>query len=551
MKSPILHTFFAIILSLPCLALSDQKRNQSKDTLDIKNELNISSPYRAVFTHLFYLQEENYQLDMSAQVFAPNKIGIKKAKELAVKLKHVYDGKGYYIEMDELPKDVNYYDSSIQKHKYIVVDELPEVFLVQRNGNWYYSDITIATIDKLHDEVYPFGMDKLLEIFPRIGTRKIFELHIWQYIGILILVLLSLVMLKGFNVLFGRIIKVTLLRLGYRNIANIYIMPVAKPISYLVVFLTLILFYPILQLPPLMSKYVSLLLKAGLPLFATLVFYYLVDIIGEYLSKLASSTESTLDDQLVPLIKKTLKVFVVIVGSLFFLQNLRFNVTALLAGFSIGGLAFALAAQDTIKNFFGSLMIFVDKPFQIGDWITSSNIDGTVEEVGFRSTRIRTFRNSVTYVPNGSLADAIVDNHGLRMYRRYYTQITITYDTPPALIEAFIKGLRLIVEKHPDTRKDYYNIYLNDLSSHSLNIMFYIFFQVPNWSEELRCRHEIIIQVIELAEQLDVRFAFPTQTLHVETFPDKTSLTPVYKGKEYDFMGKVKSYLDTKQSAKK
>ncbi|CAN0285517.1 unnamed protein product, partial [Chrysoparadoxa australica] len=198
----------------------------------------------------------------------------------------------------------------------------------------------------------------------------------------------------------------------------------------------------------------------------------LVNILALYLKHLAEKTKSTLDDQLVPLVRKTLKTFVVVIGSLFVLDNLNIDILPLVTGLSIGGIAFALAAQDTIKNFFGSLMIFIANPFQIGDWITAGDIDGTVEEVGFRSSRIRTFRNSLMYVPNSKLADSTVDNHGLRQYRRFYTQIALTYDTPPELIQTFIEGLRKIVENHPDTRKDYFHVYLNYMAAFSLNVMF-------------------------------------------------------------------------------
>ena len=243
-------------------------------------------------------------------------------------------------------------------------------------------------------------------------------------------------------------------------------------------------------------------------------------------------TDTALDDQLVPLIRKVLKTFVVAIGTLFILSNLNIDIVPLLTGLSIGGLAFALAAQDTIKNFFGSLMIFIDKPFQIGDWITSGEIDGNVEEVGFRSSRIRTFRNSLMSVPNGKLADRTIDNHGLRKYRRFYTQIAVTYDTPPELLQTFIDGLVQIVMNHPHTRKDYYNIFLNDMASFSLNIMFYIFFEVPNWTEELKARHEVLMEILMLGEKLEVNFAFPTQTLHMENFPGKLSNSPTYSSKE-------------------
>ena len=132
------------------------------------------------------------------------------------------------------------------------------------------------------------------------------------------------------------------------------------------------------------------------------------------LKRRAEKTVSTLDDQLIPLLRKFLKAVVLVLGAVWILSRLDFNVTALLAGVSLGGLAFALAAQDTLKNMFGSLLIFLDKPFQVGDWIQADSIDGTVEEVGFRSTRVRTFANSVIYVPNGKLSDMMVNNMGMR-----------------------------------------------------------------------------------------------------------------------------------------
>ena len=265
-----------------------------------------------------------------------------------------------------------------------------------------------------------------------------------------------------------------------------------------------------------------------------------------YFGKLATKTESTLDDQLVPLLRKTLKAFVIIIGTLFILRDgLNLDIIPFLTGLSIGGVAIALAAQDTIKNFFGSVMIFIDKPFQVGDWITSGDIDGTVEEVGFRSTRVRTFRNSLMYVPNGKIADATLDNHGLRQYRRFFTTLTLTYDTPPVLIEEFVKGLREIVLAHPHTRKDMYHIYFNNLSSYSQDIMFYIFFEVPTWGEELACRHDVLVQTVKLANTLGVRFAFPTQTLHMESFPEKKGLVPDYNTDQTFYQNKLGEFMNT------
>ncbi len=508
--------------------------------------VDLSSPYSAIRTHLFYLQDEHYDKLKAAQPFLQSGISQDQAIKTAIQLKQAWDGEGTYVSLETLPKSTNYVDSIRQQSIYIISTKHPAIFLEKQGAQWRYSRASFEAIAALHDKIFPFGTDRLLPLLPQVGKRKIMGLYLYQYIGILILILLSVLIHKAFSIIFEKIITRLLLRAGYERLADRFMMPVARPLSLLVVILLLSIFLPVLQLQANISHWLMLAIRALLPLFGTIVFYRLVDVLSTYLEKLALRTESTLDDQLVPLLRKTLKTFVVSIGTLFILENLDLPIIPLLTGLSIGGLAFALAAQDTIKNFFGSLMIFVDRPFQIGDWITSGEIDGSVEEVGFRSSRIRTFRNSLMYVPNGKLADSVIDNHGMRQYRRFYTQIGVTYDTPPELLDAFVEGLRKVVESHPDTRKDYYNIFFNDMAASSLNIMFYIFFEVPNWTEELRARHEILIEIIKLGKELGVNFAFPTQTLHMENFPGQPSLTPAYASGD-ELTRRMTSYFDHKE----
>jgi len=494
----------------------------AKQLLSQRDTANLSTPYNSVKTHLQFLQEDSYYPENSAKVFSSARFTKDKAENLAIKLKQVLDGKGLYIDLDLIPNDPDYIDSITLIQRFILIKEYPDIYLEKSGNQWFYSERTADIIPILHQEVFPFGT------LPKMGSNKYFGLYIWQYIGILILIVASFLVHKALALILDKLITGVLFRSGYKEIAKKFVVPLARPISIFFVLLILKFSVPILQLPIKMSQYIILGISGLLPFFAALVFYRGVDILALYFEKLTSKTESTLDDQLVPLIRKALKTFVVVVGGLFVLQNLKIDVLPLVAGLSIGGLAFALAAQDTVKNFFGSLMIFIDKPFQIGDWITSGDVDGTVEEVGIRSTRIRTFRNSVVYIPNGNLANATVDNHGLRVYRRFNTQIAINYDTPPDLIELYIEGLGKLVEAHPETRKDYYEIHLNDMADSSLKIMFYIFFKVPTWSDELRCRHEIIISIMNLAKELGINFAFPTQTIHVENLPGQPSLSPKY-----------------------
>ena len=501
------------------------------------------SPNQSIATHINYLEEGNYHPEIAAKVFNPKRVGEAKAEKLAIHLMQIYKGAGISIDFGKIPTSPNYLDTLFEKQIYIIDQKFPQIYLKKEGGYWFYSKETEENIEKIHSEVYPYGVDKLLELLPKLGTTKYFGLHIWQFVGILFIVLLSVIIHKIFTFIIEKVIINFLIKRGHVTVANKYVAPVAKPLSILIIFPILLLLTPVIQLPIKINSYVMFSLKALWPVFLTIVVYRLVDLLGMYMVKMAEKTESTLDDQLVPMVRKALKIFVIVIGVLAILVNLDIDIVPLLTGLSIGGLAFALAAQDTLKNFFGSIMIFMDKPFQIGDWITSGNIDGTVEEVGFRATRVRTFRNSVTYVPNGKIADSTVDNHGLRNYRRFYTQIAIMYDTPSDVINVFVEGLRDVVKKHPHTLKDNYHIYLNDMASSSLNVMFYIFFEVPTWGEELRCRHEILIEIIRLAESLGINFAFPTTTLHMETFPEKKGNSPVYENNTGLLRKQLQSFL--------
>jgi len=521
---------------------------------DTTDHNNFSSPYHTVYTFFYNLNEPNFNPDLAAKALNMSGSEGEDAGALAVKLKQVFDGKGIFVRMNTVPNVADFRDTVRNGMQVYVFDEilLPAVYLEKIGDRWKFSSATVKNIKTLHQETYPFGTAKLLDILPRMGNQGYFGLYLWQLISIFLLVLMVFTSHKFFTFLIDRLFYYFLIKSGYGQIAKQYLLPVARIISIYFIILLLAIFIPVLQLPIHVVAWITLLLNTAKPFIVTIIFYKLVDVFSAYIGRMADKTTSTLDDQLVPLVRKTLKAFVIVIGSLFILKyGLRIDIVPFLTGLSIGGLAFALAAQDTIKNFFGSIMIFIDKPFQVGDWITSGEVDGTVEEVGFRSTRVRTFRNSLVYIPNGKIADATVDNHGLRKYRRFYATITITYDTPPELIEVFLTGLRKIVQNHPKTRKDYYNIYLNNLSAYSLDIMFYVFFKVPSWPEELKAREELILATIRLANELGVRFAFPTQTLHMETFPEKSGFTPVHEGDKATYQKRLDAFIHTEKGEDK
>lgn len=243
--------------------------------------------------------------------------------------------------------------------------------------------------------------------------------------------------------------------------------------------------------------------------------YRLIDVVCGFLSERARATDNKFDDVLVPLLRRTLKILLTIVALFFLASKWSEDVWSIVAGLSIGSIAVGFAARDSIENLFGTFTVLLDKPFELGDWITVGEIDGTVEHVGFRSTRIRTFYNSLISVPNRTFISATVDNWGARHYRRIKTMLSLTYDTPPEKIEAFCEGVRELVRNHPYTRKDYYHVYLNQFSGSSLDVLLYCFVRTPDWATELRERHRLFGDILSLAAELSVSFAFPTQTLHM------------------------------------
>jgi len=209
------------------------------------------------------------------------------------------------------------------------------------------------------------------------------------------------------------------------------------------------------------------------------------------------------------------------------LQVLGADVVPLLAGLGVGGLAVALAARETLTDVFGALMILADRPYRIGHWVVIGDYEGRVQSIGIRSTRIRTFYDSVLTIPNSKAVTSVVDNMGMRTHRRIKTYIGIRYDTPPERVEAFLEGIKRIIQANPTTRKDLFNVVLNDFGPDHLRILLYCFLKVPDWSAELVERQRILLEIMRIAAALGVQFAFPTQTLEIETFPGQPGREPM------------------------
>ncbi len=289
-----------------------------------------------------------------------------------------------------------------------------------------------------------------------------------------------------------------------------------RPIFLILLLPTLWLSFKNLNLSKAALAFSNSLIKAVLYISVFWTLYSLSNYLFTGFSKLAKKTPSKLDDQFLPIVERIVRFIILTLGLLIVLQSFGLDVFSLIAGLGLGGLALALAAKDTASNFFGSLMILLDQPFNIGDWVKIGETEGTVEDIGLRSTRIRTFYNSVVVVPNSTMAMSTLDNLGKREFRRFRHIVGLQYDTPRENITKFIKALKESVKINPKILQNKVEINVNALNDSSIDILVYIFFSVNDWSEELQERQKLILEILKLSEEHKTPIAFPTQTLHIQ-----------------------------------
>ena len=393
---------------------------------------------------------------------------------------------------------------------------------------WLFSRDTVAALWRIHDEISDreivAGVEEARDIVtpamwvrnmvPEALRTRVILLEGWQWIGVLAVILIGVIVSRIFTAVAATAVERAIAH-RFHEIDKKLLAATIRPASVLLMVVLWGIGALWLGLPTVIFKiYVEGIVVVAV-VAAIVMVYRLIDIAGAVAEQRTARTESRFDDLLVPLIRKSLKVLVVAIGLVTVAGSVGIEVAGLLAGLGLGGLAFALAAQDTVSNLFGSVTVLLDRPFQVGDWIVAGDVEGTVEEMGFRSTRIRTFYNSLITLPNSNLIKASVDNLGARSYRRWSTRLGIAYDTPPGKVDAFCDGIRELIERHPYTRKDYYHVYFNEFGAASLEIMLYVFFVTPDWSTELRERHRLAVDILRLAHETGVEFAFPTQTVYL------------------------------------
>jgi MscS family membrane protein len=265
----------------------------------------------------------------------------------------------------------------------------------------------------------------------------------------------------------------------------------------------------------------TMIARVTLAIAAAYGLYRLVDVIEYYLNRLVGKTETKLDDMLVPIVRKALRITIAIIAILLISENIlgAEKIKSLLFSAGIGGIAVALAAKDTIANFFGSITIFTDRPFQMGELVKIGDHLGPVEEVGFRSTRIRTLQGHLVTVPNSMIANSLVENVGKRPFIRRTSNITITYDSGHAKAKKAVEIIKEVLANVPEVNTDPERpprVYFSDFNDWSLNIYMSYWVKPADYWLYHQVNERVNLELMKRFEAEKIEFAFPSQTLYVK-----------------------------------
>ncbi|WP_281616422.1 mechanosensitive ion channel family protein [Flammeovirga sp. SubArs3] len=480
-------------------------------------EYSQSTPYHALHTHLDFLKEDNYHPKVAARVF-PTKVGnLDYRIELANELKLVFAAKGIYVNTLDLPLEKNYIEKNTQKKRYIIDSKIPDIYLIKVGDRWRYSSYSALKVRSIFEEVYPSYSREFIKFISSVhkGQKYVLGLKVWQWGAILVLLLALYLTYYISQWLFSVIIRVLFSKQENPNIIHLLIKKYSSPVVIALLCLLFHLALPLLLLDSYIMLGLSIAVKFVFGLCIATFLFRTADILVAQL--MFSRKRFSIDRHLAPVLRSSFRLVALMLGILSILKVMGYNINNLVTGISFGGLIIAFAAQDTVKNFIGSIMLFTDKPFKVGDSIIVKGQSGIVEEIGFRTTKIRTFDNSLVSLPNNLAADNDINNMGKRHFRRFRTMLSLEYGSDRHKVKEFIQQIRTAIDEHEITKKEGYQVRLYQFAPSSIDVLLNVFFVTDDYDIELKSREELMFTIMEIADKVGVNFAFPTQTIHLSS----------------------------------
>jgi MscS family membrane protein len=353
-----------------------------------------------------------------------------------------------------------------------------------------------------------FGLDTVAMLQDKVGGYPL-----WQYASTVLWVLLALIVAPVASNLAARVLK-RLTAKTKTDLDDKLLEILHNPVKVIVVVVMLTVGIGAYEWPAWIEHILTVMFVLCVAITVTYVAVRLVDLLIEYFEERFFAGDAQLAQLMLPVLGKTFKVFVIIIGVLTTAQHLGIPVTSVLAGLGVGGVAVALAAQNSLANIFGSIVILTDRPFRVGDRVQIGDVDGTVETIGLRSTRIRTLEGHLATLPNKTVADSNIINVSQRPTIRQLFTITLTYDTTPEKMREALGILREIIQKHPLTHDCVVN--WKDYGPHSLDIFVAYWCKSTDQKEFLAALEQINLEIKKRFDAAKLEFAFPTQTIQLQ-----------------------------------
>jgi MscS family membrane protein len=389
----------------------------------------------------------------------------------------------------------------------------------------------LSALSELDQDYLTFGLDK----WEFLREHTLFGEPYWKYLASLIYIFLAFYLSKFFDYL-TRVWLTKWTSKTETKFDDFLLDLLNGPIKVVVFVVLLFIGLDVFRWPASVQLFLSKGLIVIVAVSLTYLCIKLVDAaLGYWRQRAKAAEDDQFNKELLPIIRNSLRVFVIIVAFLVTSQNLGLNITGLVASLSIGGLALGLAAQDTLANLFGAVSVLVDKPFRIGDRIQLDNVDGVVEQIGFRSTRVRNQDGYLVTIPNKAVGNATITNIALRANIRTLMNIGITYDTPTEKLKRALQILEEIYRSHPMTLDVW--ISFNRFGDSALNIQVIHWWKSTDQKVYLAGMQQLNLRIKERFDQEGIDFAFPTQTLHVKQgdrpfVPAETERPPLLEKKQ-------------------
>ena len=412
---------------------------------------------------------------------------------------------------DDLPQDVERVGGIATASGDVDV-LLERVTVDPRSTVWRFASSTVDRIPALYAE---FGHGALGELLPEPFFKvRFLDVTLWQWIGLLLAVLLAYLVSWVVTWIVHRTIRSIVSRTE-TQIDDALLGIAVKPFRLLLATAFFFAGVLVLRLAAPAHAFLVNLIQALVIVAVTWLFLRFVDGFREHIKQRLEQEGKLGAVAVIPLGTRTVKAFLVLLAAIAMLQHLGFNVTGVIAGLGVGGIALALAAQKSIENLFGGVTLVADQPVRVGDFCRFGDKVGTVEDIGLRSTRVRTLDRTLLTIPNGDFSQTQIENFGKRDRIRLFCMIGLRYETTPDQLRHVITGLRRLLVAHPRVTPEPARVRFVGFGAYSLDLEVFAYVATSEWSEFLAVREDIFLRMMDIIAESGTGFAFPSSTTYL------------------------------------